>query len=199
MYECTNYGYLELIWGPMFSAKTTNLLQKLICEASIGRKVLYINSAMDTRSTENVFSSHNPLYKDKVYNMVNVTMKSYNILPSIDEIIMYDSIYIDEAQMFDDLNIIVLYVEKYFKNVYVSGLVGYASRKPFGNIASLITHADKCTQLYAKCHKCIEHGNYDSLALFTHKIDNKCNDSIDIGGDNKYISVCRKHYLQLNQ
>lgn len=198
MCDCLKFhGYLELIWGSMFSSKTTTLLQKLIFEASLGRKVLYINSVLDTRSTK-PYSTHNPFYKDKLDEMTNVTLKSYDHLPPIEDIQTYDLIYIDEAQMFDNLDNVLLYVEQCHKHVYVSGLVGYASRKPFGHIASLIPYADKCTQLYAKCHLCIDDGNYDTPALFTHKLNLSDNNSIDIGGDDKYIAVCRKHYLQYN-
>jgi thymidine kinase len=180
----------------MFSGKTTNLLQKLIFEASLGRKVLYINSVLDTRSTK-PYSTHNPFYKDKLGNIENVTLKSYNMLPPAEDILQYDYIYIDEAQMFEDLNNVLVYVEKYHKSVFVSGLVGYASRESFGKLTTLIPYADKCTQLYSKCHKCLENGNYVK-ALFTHKRDNNNNNSIDIGGDDKYIAVCRKHYIELN-
>jgi len=187
---------LELIWGPMFSSKTTTLLQKLIREASIGCKVLYINSILDTRS-DKPYSTHNPLYKDTLENIENVTMISCDTLPNLEEICKYESIYIDEAQMFENLDIIISYVEKLHKHVCVSGLVGYASRQPFGNIVSLIPYADKCTVLQAICRKCREE-HLNNPAIFTHKINNN-NDNIDIGGDDKYTAVCRKHYMLLNK
>ena len=50
---------LDLIIGPMFSGKTTELLRRLYTLSSINKKCIYINSQLDDREDAN-FSSHNP-------------------------------------------------------------------------------------------------------------------------------------------
>ena len=50
---------LDLIIGPMFSGKTTELIRRLNTLQSIGQKCIYINSILDSRNTQN-FSTHNP-------------------------------------------------------------------------------------------------------------------------------------------
>ena len=50
---------LDLIIGPMFSGKTTELVRRLNTFAAIGKKCVYINSSLDNRE-EKDFSTHNP-------------------------------------------------------------------------------------------------------------------------------------------
>ncbi len=50
---------LELIIGPMFSGKSTELLRRLNISAEMNLRVLYVNSSLDVRTKES-FSTHNP-------------------------------------------------------------------------------------------------------------------------------------------
>ena len=49
---------LELIIGPMFSGKTTELIRRINRYKSINRKCLVINHSNDTRSQDEVLLSH---------------------------------------------------------------------------------------------------------------------------------------------
>lgn len=195
-------GYLELIWGPMFSGKTTTLLSRLLCDSSNpNRKILFINSNIDTRSTR-AHSTHNPFYKDPSSIPPNITMKSCDTLPSLKDIENYDNIYIDEAQFFgeDLVKCVIEYVDIAKKHVTVSGLVADSNRHEFGNILCLVTYADKCTQLHnALCVKCFDTAKLPVEAIFTHKLTPHHDASrIESGGSDKYIPLCRKHYLEYN-
>ena len=199
--ECSSYcGSLDLIWGCMFSSKTSTILHRAFVEAANpNRKILYINSLIDNR-TEEPFSTHNPLYQ-ALAKKSNVTMKKYSSLPFAQEIMEYDNIYIDEAQFFDNLvKMVLIYVELCHKSVTVAGLVGTYERVKFGNIIDLITYADRCTQLHASCDKCFATSRISVPANFTHKIvvNSEVKSPIETGGSDKYIPVCRKHYLELN-
>ena len=52
-------GSLELIIGPMFSGKSTELLRRLNICAEMNLSVVYVNSHLDDR-TSTSFSTHNP-------------------------------------------------------------------------------------------------------------------------------------------
>jgi thymidine kinase len=193
---------IELIMGPMFCSKTSEIFRRLFCDISIGRKVLYINHGNDNRSeTKESFSTHNPLYKDAVVSkMENIIMWSLNELPSCEKIRDFHTIAIDEAQFFSNLEIIVDYAEKENKRVIVAGLVGDFKREKFGKIIDLIPKANSVELLYANCIKCAQTSDIPLVvpAYFTHRIiDN--NSQIDVGGSDKYIPVCRKHFIELNQ
>lgn len=51
-------GYLELILGPMFSGKTTRLIQDYKAYKFIEKRVVVINYSLDTRYSETSLSSH---------------------------------------------------------------------------------------------------------------------------------------------
>jgi len=170
---------------------TTELLRRLFCDASVHRRVLYINHSNDTRTID-PYSTHNPLYKRQLGTLQNVTMISCSILPSISFVDSYDTIGIDEGQFFDDLDVIRIYASC-GKRIIVSGLVGDAEMRKFGKITDLIPLAEEYTSLYALCVKCAENGDIVN-ASFTKKILGTSENQIDIGGSDKYIPVCRKHH-----
>ena len=68
---------LNLIIGPMFSGKTTELIRQLNKFSSIGQKCIYINSSLDIRETTN-FSSHNPSLKKIGDNIDSVKINNMN-------------------------------------------------------------------------------------------------------------------------
>ena len=90
---------LELIIGPMFSGKTSELIRQLVTYSKANLKVLYINSNLDTRCKE-AFSTHNSsLSPTQNINMIKVV----NLKDACDLVADADVIGIDEAQFFPDL------------------------------------------------------------------------------------------------
>lgn len=111
---------LDLIIGPMFSGKTTELIRRLTKFASVGKKCLYINSSIDTREKNN-FSTHNPTIT-RLNNIESIKIKEFNN-NFIKDISHYDIIGIDESQLFTSnlkYNVLSL-VEQYDKHVIMSG------------------------------------------------------------------------------
>jgi len=189
-------GTLDLIGGPMFSGKTTELLRRLFIEAEIGLNVLYINHSNDNRS-EGPFSTHNPLYKKELSTMSNVSFISAVQLSNLD--FKCDVIGIDEAQFFDDLvDVVEKMVEKEGKHVIVSGLNGDFRRRKFGHLLDLEPLSDSYTKLQSYCKQCaMSTPKKRTLAPFSHRIS-RVGDVNEVGGYNKYIPVCRECYLHLN-
>ena len=54
----SNEGYLEIILGPMFSGKTTQLIQMYNNYSYIGKNVVVINYAEDKRYHDSMLSTH---------------------------------------------------------------------------------------------------------------------------------------------
>lgn len=190
-------GQLDLIIGTMFSGKTSYLLAKIAKLAELNYSILYINIEFDTRS-ENVFSTHNPFFdtrvdfvtKESIKN--NVCMiKSKNLIGL--EVSKYDVVIIDESHFFDDLVEFVNNCLGMKKYVIVSGLMADFKGNKFGKTLDLIPICTNIKRLHAYCSECAKEKKC-SIAIYSKKII-KCKKSIDIGGSEKYVPVCRYHYL----
>jgi thymidine kinase len=178
-----DFGYLQLIIGPMFSGKTSTLIQLYRNFKLTSKKICVINYAQDIRYDKTKMSSH-----DK--EMINCNNLLY-LSELKQEIINENDVFlINEGQFFNDLKEIVLkLVEKYNKIVYVCGLDSDFKRNPFEQIIKLIPYADEVIKKYSICVLC-KNGN---RALFSYRLTNENNIKV-IGSDN-YIPLCRKCYL----
>ena len=182
-----NFGYLGLIIGPMYSGKTTHIINLYKKFKNDNIPTLVINYAEDTRYHKSLLSSH-----DKV---MIPCYSCYNIEEVINEVNIekFKVFLINEGQFFNDLkeNIIKL-VEKYKKTVYICGLDGDFKRNGFEQLTSLIPYSDEIIKKYSICKYCEK----NTKALFSHRITNETEIKV-IGSDN-YIPLCRNCYLPEN-
>ena len=96
---------IDLIIGPMYSAKTTELIRRLTIYAELGLKVLYINSGLDDRDTKEgeFFSTHNPTLQFTSLDSAKITsIKTQRLNDILISACSFDIIGIDEAQLFSD-------------------------------------------------------------------------------------------------
>ncbi len=180
-------GKLELIIGPMFSGKSTELIRRIRLLQKIDKKVLVTKPLIDTRYEQDKITSH---------NYESVECKVLSRLDEIfdDDILNYDTIIVDEGQFFPDLvNTISRWVNNYSVNIIVGGLDGDFQRKPIGQILDLIPMADKCIKLNSLCNICKD----GTEAPFSFRLV-KSNDKVLVGGSESYIPVCRKHFINLS-
>jgi thymidine kinase len=197
---------LTIIFGPMFSGKTTKLVQELtrfvdVTSESHNTKCLFINHSFDIRNPNIGVSSHGSSFKG-VSDLIDVLQ--IDELKKI-KIEHYDVIGVDEGQFFSDLEIVKSWVEK-GKIVIVSGLISDSFMNPFGKIHTLIPFSDNVIQCHAICSECLKNHSKmitpDSLhsmkAPFTFRFDSS-NSQIEVGASDKYIPVCRFHYESLNK
>jgi thymidine kinase len=148
---------------------------------------LVINYADDNRYSTNSVATHDQT-KVNCLKLKKLSDLNRNMIRQ------YDSFFIDEGQFFSDLYIFVKeLVDHYKKHVVVSGLDGDSNRNIFGDMVKLIPICDTVHKLHAFCNKC----NNGTIAPFTQRINSiGATDSIiNIGGSNKYVPVCRKHFL----
>jgi thymidine kinase len=193
-----NGGQLDLVLGTMFSGKTTYILSQIAKMAELNYSILYVNIEFDTRS-ETIFSTHNPFFntqKDFIKKESigkNVQMIKTKNLSNLD-IGSKDVIIIDESHFFDDL---VDFVNKCLDNdkyVIVSGLIADFKGNKFGKTLDLVPICSNIKRLHAYCAECAKEKKC-CIAIYSKRIV-KCKKSIDIGGVEKYIPVCRTHFKQ---
>ena len=187
-------SYLELILGPMFSGKTSKLLEIYNKKKYCNEKILVINYTHDKRYSDTHLSSH-----DKIMipcTQVTKLNSLYDLKTNIDhhKIKDYDVILINEGQFFDDLFIWVSYIlDNFGKQIYICGLDGDYKRKKFGQMLDLIPLCDKVNKLNALCGHC----KNGKPGIYSHRKTNEENQLL-IGND-IYIPLCRECYKLYNK
>lgn len=177
---------IEIIMGPMYSGKSTELIRRCNNYESIGKRVLIFNHYLDSRCPENSVQTHTKT--EKFALKTDSLCKYYNKIES------YDIIAIDEAQFFNDLFDFIKKVEHMNKFIIIAGLDGDCFRKPFGQILQCIPYADKVTKLHAMC-MIKKDGTYASFTKRLKHIEPQ-NTQVDIGAQDKYMAVCREEYIK---
>ena len=177
-----NLAYLELIIGPMFSGKTSRLVdiykQCQFCNIPVS----VVNHSIDTRYHDTMLSTH-----DKV---MIPCIKTNCISDILDKLTNSQVIIINEGQFFDDLYTTVVSLLSQGKKIYVGGLDGDFERKKFGQILDLIPMCDKVTKLTSLCSIC----KNGSPGIFSKRLTQETEQTI-VGSD-IYIPVCRTCYNQ---
>lgn len=192
-------GYLEIILGPMYSGKTSRLVeiynQCKFCNISVA----VINHSIDNRYDDTLLSTHDkvkiPCIKtDKLLDLWVDTIsldEDVEAIPRVKDkfkIGTSNAILINEGQFFPDLEEFVRLLLDNNKKVYVCGLDGDFERKKFGQILDLIPLADKVDKLTSLCSLC-KNGN---KGIFSMRLTNEKEQTV-VGSEN-YIPVCRECY-----
>lgn len=174
---------IEIILGPMFSGKSTELLRRTDRFKAIGKKILLINHSLDTRTDDYVKTHTNN--KEKA-------IKSSSLIPILElqEYKEADVVGIDEAQFFPDLLDFIKIAETHDKSFFIAGLDGNYKREPMGDLLRIIPYCDDIIKL-----KAMDMTDKDgSEAIFTKRII-KNQSSILVGAEEFYSSVSRKNFL----
>ena len=184
---------LELIIGPMFAGKSSAVLQRIRRANVINRKVFIVTSILDTRYDAKAGAVYTHDKESVRANSLGVN--NLEDIFKLGEFHHADLIIIEEAQFFNGLYDIVRgAVEVFRKDVIVVGLDGDSDRRPFGEILQLIPLADTLTRLSALCKRCGD-GTEGIFTLLNSEEETEKKEQIFVGGADKYMAVCRKHYL----
>ena len=193
-------GYLEMIIGPMFSGKTSRILEIYRKETYCKSKVYVINHSIDKR-----YGESNELIN---HNQEKIPCQSYTLISDFINVINKENnisnknsnsqntvVLVNEGQFFDDIKKgIISLVEDYKFDVYVCGLDGDFKRDTFGDFLTLIPYCDKVVKLKALCYEC-RNGKY---APFSHRVIKDNSEQIKVGSIETYIPLCRKCYIKYN-
>ena len=185
MAEC---GHLSLYIGPMFSGKTSRILDLYKKYKYCGVIPLVINYMDDNRySDEDMLSTHD--LKMIPCTRANALSEIYDFDSNEDKHKFNDRtvILINEGQFFPD---ILEWVRRaidppYNKKVHVCGLDGDFKREVFGDILKLIPLSDHVEKLTAICASCKQ-----KAGIFSKRITSNMEQK-DIG-TSSYIPLCRR-------
>jgi thymidine kinase len=176
-------GYLEIILGPMFSGKTSRLLDIYKQCTFCNLPVLVINHVSDTRYDNSLLSTHDkvmiPCIQSK--GIMEVVTKEENKQAEV--------VLINEGQFFPDLYDSVAWLLQEKKKIYVCGLDGDFKRQKFGQMLDLIPLCDKVTKLVSLCSRC----RNGTSAIFSMRLTDEKEQTV-VGSDS-YIPVCRMCYV----
>ena len=170
-------GHIQVIFGPMFSGKTTELMRRIRRYTHAKKRCQVIKYKKDTRYDDECASTH---------DLQKCEARGCNVLSELSDasLMDLDVIGIDEGQFFTD---IVAFADKWAslgKVVIIGALDATFERKPFGRILNLIPVAEQVLKLNAVCMLC--HRD----ASFTKRIGKETAVEV-IGGADKYLSTCR--------
>ena len=190
-------SYLELFIGPMFSGKTSKLVeiykQCIFCNIPVA----VINHSIDQRYDDTLLSTHDKVMipciqtnklKDVWYYGTSETDIVLNRLDDSVKLVAADVIIINEGQFFEDLLPAINHMLQHNKKIYVGGLDGDFERKKFGQILDLIPLCDKVTKMTSLCGIC----KNGTSGIFSKRISLEKEQTV-VGSDN-YIPVCRSCY-----
>jgi thymidine kinase len=179
-------GRIIVITGPMYSGKTTRLIQEIEKYEIADKAYIVFKPSIDVRYGISNISNHKGLKVE-----AHPIKRSKDMLEFLSEK-KFNLIAIDEAQFFDeDLIEIVQDLADEGYTVILSCLDMDFKRQPFDISSKLLSIADSVIKNKAVCERC---GSFDATYSFKLKGGES---QIDVGGKDKYIAVCRKCYLEL--
>lgn len=175
-------GKIEVIFGPMFSGKSTELQRRVRRYRHANMTCLVLNFYLDNRYSDGNFAVTHDREKIDAQKLKRLSDLSDEDLNS------HQIIGIDEGQFFDDL---VEKAEEWAnmgKTVIVAALDSTFERKPFKSVCNLVAMAEFVKKLTAKCVLC------HSDASFTQRTVTSTRVRL-VGGAESYRPVCRGCYL----
>lgn len=170
-------GRIELITGPMFAGKSTELMRRM-WRYRIHRRCALVKPASDTRYSTLRVSTH-----DKISADARVAGHLGEALAWADE---FDVLLVDEGQFFPDLASAASRLADAGKIVVVAALSGDFRRMPFEQVSLVGALADSMLMLTAVC-AC------GRDAPFSKRLGAKDDDPVvKVGGAETYVACCRE-------
>ncbi|XP_075701335.1 thymidine kinase, cytosolic isoform X2 [Rhinoderma darwinii] len=174
-------GQIQVILGPMFSGKSTELMRRVRRFQVAQYRCILIKYAKDTRYSKEQLATHDR------HTMSAVS--ACNLADVFSEALIYSVIGIDEGQFFPDVVEFCEDMANKGKTVIVAALDGTFQRKAFGDILNLVPLAESVVKLNAVCMGCYREASYTKRLGAEKEVE-------VIGGADKYHSVCRPCYFR---
>jgi thymidine kinase len=176
-------GEIQVIYGPMFSGKSTELLRRIRRYRVRGDLCLVL------KTKDSHFQEDEKIVTHDEFNSFEAV--SCDALFDVLELVKgFDVVGVDEGQFFKDIISFAELIANLGKIVIVACLDSDFRREPFGNTCELIAKAEKVTKLNSICHYCKDDAAF-SARITTEKAIKV------IGGRDKYRPVCRSCYSAL--
>lgn len=180
-------GRIKVISGPMFSGKTTRLLDELRERRASGGRCVLARPGMDTRAPEGAVSSHDGSSEPAVVVMDAAVELYRHAVTDGGERSLADAVFIDEAQFMDSgLPYIVRMIAAKGVDVFLACLDKDYKGNPFSVSGSLMCVADEVEKLNGRrCGVC---GSSDDVRYSMRTVPG--DSVVMVGGEDKYVPSC---------
>ncbi len=162
---------IEIILGPMYSGKTTRLMDMV--EKAPGLVVDFSLGLLEEGTLKN-------------HDGRTVSCVTCHHLKHLDDMVLPLRVYINEAQFFPDLMDFIREYE-FSIDIYLFGLDGDYLREPFGQLHLAISYCDTLTKLRGTCARCKRSSSFSKR--ITQDTEQMLLD------ETAYIPVCRRCYI----
>ena len=182
---------LTLIYGPMFSGKTTKLIELYnVSVSNYGQeKCIAFNYKLDTRYGMNQIITHD----GKKIDCISIIDIDDFITNEITRPLILNAqyIFINEAQFFTNIDKLVLHLHNELKkDVILCGIDLDYKREQFGSMMNLVSSATKVYALKGVCKLC------KGASEFSHRT--VANSLQILIGYSQYIPLCENCYKREN-
>ncbi|HIP88957.1 MAG TPA: thymidine kinase [Thermococcus paralvinellae] len=188
-------GFLEVITGPMFAGKTTELIKRIERQIFAKRKAALFKPSIDNRYSESEIVAHNGL-RYEAY-VIPTTEEGVKMIYDITKNEKLEVIGVDEVQFFP-LSIVETLNKLADEGIYViaAGLNLDFKGDPFPVTRELLVRADNIVYLTAICTICGAPATR-SQRLINGKPAPRNSPVILVGGIESYEARCRRHHIVL--
>ncbi len=186
---------LHFYYSAMNAGKTTTLLQSSYNYIERGMETLLFIPKIDTRVAEGTIASRIGLESpaisfDEIFDFFTFTRQKKDSLPKL------TCILIDEAQFLkkEQVEQLCRIVDELKLPVLAYGLRSDFRGEPFEGSKYLLTWAEDLIEIKTICH-------CGKKATMNQRVDQngrpvRDGAQIEIGGNERYISLCRKHFIE---
>lgn len=188
MSSVTKYGSITVYCGPMYAGKTSELLREYSKLEKSGILPALVKHKSDIRYSTTHVRAHSP-------DLCNIADFIESTLEPIHTQLMERShVFIDEGNFFPDVVEVCDSLANHGVHVYVSMLSGTFKLTPFKTTSRMLAICDRLVHLTANCSKCKVNS-----APYSHKIAGNTEQIMDVGGQEKYIALCRMCFHKENE
>lgn len=198
----SNLNYLKVIMGPMFSGKSSTLINDINKYQFVTDKMVVINSILDKQRHSDMIIDENGIGQLKTHDLKTFPAIMLKNLSELNTNKFYNKKYldssivlIDEGQFYSDLYLFLKneLAKPGNKKFIVAGLSSDINQNPIGDIIKLIPLADDIIKLSAFCVYCKD----GTPGNFTKGLtNNNYHNNIKVGAKEIYSPVCRKHFFE---
>jgi len=185
-------GWIEVIYGPMFSGKSTELIRRIRRYTKANKSAIVAKYSKDNRTDlcdEVTLVTHDKTtYHATSFSEGDLLLKS-----TFKKLMEYDVIGIDESQFFIGIIDFCQRLANLGKIVIVAALDSSFLMEPFAKkgvkITDLIALAEKVDKLTAVCETC-----FSEMGAFSRRVGDSSTELEIIGGQETYVAQCRRCY-----
>ena len=186
---------LYYYYSAMNAGKSTSLLQSAYNYKERGMNITLFTAALDNRYGEGKIASRIGL--ESPANLFTPESDLFALMSDECAAQKISCMFIDEAQFLTKQQVIqcLKIVDELKVPVLAYGLRTDFRGQTFEGSHYLLAWADKLSELKTVCH-CGRKANFVAR-LDEHGKPISQGDQVDVGGNEKYVSLCRKHFTQI--